>query len=288
MTTEKVFDVTQFKAGQKEQWDAVAQGWTEWALYFENQWEGINERLIELAAIQNGDRVLDIATGVGDPAMSVARHVGPEGLVIAIDQSPQMLACAQERASKARLENLKFRQMDAETLDLPHDSFDSVVCRWGLMLLPDLPSALDRIRNLLVPGGALAAAVWDTPQNVPFLSLPINVGQRVFNMPPPPAQAPSPFGLAGGVLEQQMARAGFSDVMSQRVPLTIMFPSVEAYNQFQREVNPQAVSILATQPAEKIEAFQQQLTDAIKPYVQADGKVVLPNSTICVSGRRME
>ena len=283
-----MFDATQFKAGQKQQWDAAAQGWLKWASVFEDQWKGVNERLINLAVIQTGDRVLDIATGVGDPALSVARHVGPEGLVIGIDQSPQMVALAEERAAKAGLENVKFRQMDAEALDLPRNSFDAVVCRWGFMLLPDLSSTLGQIRHLLVPGGALAAAVWDTPQNVPFLSLPMGIAQRVFQLQPSPPQAPSPFGLAGGVLEQHMARAGFSDVVSQHVPSAVTFQSMEAFIAFQREVSTQAASIITTQPPEKVAEFRQQMTDALRPFVQADGQVVIPNSTICVSGRRME
>src|SRR5690349_8203040 len=115
--TERVFDPVQYKRGQKQQWDTAAAGWWKWAPFFEDQWGGVNECLMDMVGIRKADRVLDVATGAGDPALSVARRVGPEGLVMATDHSPRMLALAEERATQADLRNVKFRQMDAEALD---------------------------------------------------------------------------------------------------------------------------------------------------------------------------
>ncbi len=54
--------------------------------------------MVDLAEIKQGDRVIDVATGVGEPAITAAKKVGIEGYVLATDISPQMLAIAKERA----------------------------------------------------------------------------------------------------------------------------------------------------------------------------------------------
>ena len=68
--------------------------------------------------------------------------------------------------------------MDAEEPDLPARSFDAALCRWVLMFLPHLVAALTRLRALLVPDGRFAAAVWGSPEKVPFTSVPMGVIRR--------------------------------------------------------------------------------------------------------------
>ena len=102
----------------------------------------VNDRLIELAEIETGHTVVDVATGIGDPALSAARRAGPTGRVIATDQSSAMLAVAASRARDAGVTNIEFRQLDANVFDLPDATIDAIVCRWGLMFLSDLTTRL--------------------------------------------------------------------------------------------------------------------------------------------------
>ena len=96
------FDPNQFKIGQRRSWDSVAQGWRTWWGPIEKGAQKISNRLVELAEIKSGQRVLDIATGIGEPAMTVAKVVGSSGHIIATDISAQMLAIAKERATSIR------------------------------------------------------------------------------------------------------------------------------------------------------------------------------------------
>src|SRR4029453_2393738 len=101
--------------------------------------------------------------------------------------------------------------MDAEEPDLPQHAFDAALCRWALMFLPNLILALTRLRGLLAPGGRFAAAVWGSPEKVPFTSVPISVIRRVLQLSPPPAGAPGTFSLADEhVLERSFSQAGFA------------------------------------------------------------------------------
>ena len=122
---------------QRQSWDNVARGWKKWWKTFEKDAQKVNERLVELAEIKQGDRVIDIATGIREPAITAAKKVGVEGYVLDTDISPQMLAIARERTVSLGLQNIvEFKEVDAEKiLDLqqqqPLSPFAAVLCRWG-------------------------------------------------------------------------------------------------------------------------------------------------------------
>ena len=162
MTTQP-YDPAKFKDAQRQEWDAVAAGWRKWWELIESGAQQVSDRLLELADVQSGHQVLDVATGIGEPAVTAAHRVEATGHVVATDQSPQMLAIAQERVAGLGLQNVEFKVMDAESLELPESSFDAVLCRWGLMFLPDLRAALNGMWRSLTPGGRMATCVWDVP-----------------------------------------------------------------------------------------------------------------------------
>src|SRR6266487_5347942 len=151
------FDPNKFKASQRQSWDSVAKGWQKWWKTFESGAQRVSDRLVELAEIKPGQRVLDLATGIGEPAITAAKIVG-NGHVLATDISAQMLAIAEERAKSLGLQDkMEFREIDAENLDsLPKLAFDAILSRWGLMFLPNLEIALRDMQRLLVSRGKLA------------------------------------------------------------------------------------------------------------------------------------
>ena len=246
------FDATRYKSAQRQEWDAVAVGWSRWWETIEKGTQHHSDRLVELADVQPGHHVLDVATGIGEPCLTAARRVGATGSVTGTDQSQQMLAIARDRASALGLTNVEFREMDAEALDLPEESFDAVLCRCGLMFLPELSAALNGIWRSLTPGGRMATAVWDVPPKTPMISLAMGVIQNMFQPPPPPQGTPNPFTLADtSILEQGLAEAGFTDIKSERMTVMVEFPSAMAYTDFLRDIVPPLRAMLANQPEEK-------------------------------------
>ena len=133
------FDPVQYKTTQRQEWDSASSGWNKWWSLIEQAMQPASDRLVALAELQPGQRVLDVATGIGEPAVTAARRVGPGGQVVGTDLSSEMLIIARERVSALGLKNLTFRQVDAEALDFPENSFDAVLCRFGLMFLPICP-----------------------------------------------------------------------------------------------------------------------------------------------------
>lgn len=280
-------DPAEFKAQQREQWSTVAQGWrNQWAA-FERGAQPLSDRMMELAHVAPGQRVLDVATGIGEPAMTAARRVGPSGAVVAIDQAPQMLAVARERMQEAGIGNAEFVEGDAEVVPLPLDAFDAVVSRWGIMFFHDPMGALARFRSSLVPGGWLTAAIWGPPEQVPLISLPFSVLSRRMEQPPPLRSGPNPFALSDpSKLEQVLRDADFANVQSEPFTVTFEFASVDELLGHLRAVSAPIRMIMATASQEDQAEFWKQLAEAAVTFTEADGRIRLSNACLVASGQR--
>jgi SAM-dependent methyltransferase len=265
------FDPLAFKAQQSAQWSAVAQGWRRRWTIFEQGAQPLSDRLMELAHIEPGQRVLDVATGIGEPALTAARWIGPAGSVLAIDQASQMLAVARERMEAAGVENLEFVEGDAETLVLEPASFDAVVSRWGLLFFQDPVGALVRFRASLIPGGWLAAAIWGPPERVPLISLPFMAlgGDQERSSAPPPG--PNPFALsAPDALEQAVRDAGFANVQSEQMTVTFTFSSVRDFLGHLEDVSAPIRALLPMLSPDRQTAFWERLAEAATRITYTD------------------
>ena len=244
--------------------------------------EPVSDRLIELAEINAGHMVVDVATGVGDPALSVARRVGSAGRVIATDQSTAMLALAERRARERGLTNIEFRQLDANVYDFPDATIDAVVCRWGLMFLSDLTDALGRMRRSLKPGRVLATVTWGEADKVPIISIRRSV-IHAFDLPKSPND---PFRLSSTVtLEETAAAAGFEDVEVTRAVVPYEYASVEAFVEAQRMAHESRLTALLARPAAQQAEFWRALGAAAGPYAGSDGVVRVPSEILLMAAR---
>jgi enediyne biosynthesis protein CalE5 len=281
------FDPLAFKAQQSVQWSAVAQGWRRRWTIFEQGAQPLSDRLMELAHIESGQRVLDVATGIGEPALTAARRIGVAGSVVAVDQAPQMLAVARERMEAAGVENIEFVEGDAETLVLEPAFFDAVVSRWGLLFFQDPVGALAHFRVSLIQGGWLAAAIWGPPERVPLISLPFMAlgGDQERSPAPPPG--PNPFALsAPDALEQAVRDAGCVDVQSEQMTVTFTFSSVSELLGHLEDVSAPIRALVPMLSPDRQTAFWERLAEAGRRFTDSDGVVRLPNECLLVAGRR--
>ncbi len=277
----------QFKQMQLKAWNTAAQGWKKWWPVIEDGAQKLSERIVKLAGIGQGSKVVDLATGTGEPAITAAKLVGPAGKVLAIDISPQMLATARERAKQHGLEGvMQFMEGDAESVVWDKSAFDAIISRWGLMFLPNLLPSLKSMREALVPAGKISAAVWTEPEKSPMVSMPISVARQVLGLPPMPQNA-IPFNLADAkMLERTFADAGFKNIRTEKMALTFRLKSAEEFTRFQSEVNGPILALLADKPQEKHAEVWKAITDAAKKYAGPDGSVKMDNETLCIVGER--
>jgi ubiquinone/menaquinone biosynthesis C-methylase UbiE len=283
------FDPNQFKMAQRNGWDSVAGGWKEWWELIEKGAQKITQRLIELAEIKPGQRVLDVATGIGEPSITAAKVIGTGGHVLAIDISRQMLAIAKERATFLRLQDIiEFRESDAENLDLANSSFDAALSRWGLMLFPNLDAAIGKIYNSIVSGGRFAAAVWADATKVPIISLASRIIGSQVQMSALPPEVPNPFSLADtNKLENSLARIGFRDIHIDTVFVTFEFKSGEDYCRYCQAVSASARIALSKVTEERKEDILRKVAEeAVRNYGTANGQIKMDNESICIVGTR--
>jgi len=283
----QTFDPAAYKAGQRRDWTEAAGGWAKWWHHLEAASGPVGDRLIQLAAVRAGHRVLDVATGIGEPAVTAARLVGPAGRVVGTDISPGMLKVARERAAELGLENVEFHEMDAEVLDLPESSFDTVLCRFGLMFLPDVDRTLVDIRRLLVPGGRFAASVWGPPDRYPMATAAFGAVARVLELPAPVAGTPGIFSLADGdELAGRFRAAGFADVLTETLLVSFEFDSLDEYMRFLQEVAAPIKNLLADESPERRAQVWRAVGEANEQFVGADGRLQASGESILVAGRR--
>jgi SAM-dependent methyltransferase len=174
-----------------------------------------------VAQIGDGQRVLDVGCGIGDPTLQVAVLVGPHGRVVGVDLVEDMLATARERAASLGLGHVEFRAGDVASMDLAPHAFDAVLGRWSLIYVREVDAVLARLRETIVPGGRIAVAAWAPPDANPWITIPIAALGKVASLPSLDPASPGLFHLSeDGALAAALARAGFADVRQERVQLS--------------------------------------------------------------------
>ncbi|MDP9371492.1 MAG: methyltransferase domain-containing protein [Chloroflexota bacterium] len=231
------FDPARYKETTRQQWESAAEAWHRWEPTLKAWLGSATEVLLDLARVGPGSRVLDVASGAGEPAITAAKRVGPEGYVLATDIAANILEFAREAARRQGVgEIVETRVLDGEHLDLPEASFDAVLSRVGLIYFPDQQGALAGMRRVLKPGGRVGAIVYTTPERNRFFSIPVAIIRRRAHLPPPLPGQPGPFSLGGpGALEEAFRRAGFRDIETRIVPAPLRLPSAAECVRFERE-----------------------------------------------------
>jgi ubiquinone/menaquinone biosynthesis C-methylase UbiE len=288
MTSALTFDSLAFKEAQRSDFQLAARGWRQWCDVLEAEAAGqaVSRKLVEIADLKPGDRVLDVATGYGEPALTAARAVLPGGHVTATDIALNLLTFGRERAERAGLDNVDFREADAETLDFPDGTFDAVLSRQGLQFLPDVAATLKQLNSALKTGGRLAAAVWGPPNTVQF-ALPIPIIMRELKLLPPPSGRPGAFALADAqMLEELVAMAGFREIETGSVTVIYETASAEDTTRWIRDVAPPIAKLTNGQPAEVADRVWRQVTAAWTPLQTAEGRVRTSNQAIWVAATK--
>jgi SAM-dependent methyltransferase len=234
--TPVTFDPEQYKRTTTLQWEQAADAWNRFGPTLDRWLGPATERMLDLARVSKGQRVLDVAAGAGDQTFAIAERVGPGGHVLATDIAPAILAHAASGAQARGLRNVTTRVMDGESLELEAESFDVVVSRVGLIYFPDQEKAVRGMHRVLVPGGRIAAIVYGSAENNGFFSKPVSIIRRRAALGPPLPGQPGPFSLsARETLTGLYERAGFTRIELERVKAPLRFSTADECLAFERE-----------------------------------------------------
>jgi SAM-dependent methyltransferase len=266
------FDAAKYKNAQREQWNKDGAAWRRWTPFLERWYGEATRRMLDLAQVQPGQRILDIAAGAGEPAVSAAERVGPGGYVLATDISEGIVELARQVAHERGLTQIETRAMDGEKLDLPDASFDAVLCRLGLMYMPHPVTALREWRRTLRAGGRVAVAVFSTPDRNPWGAVPASIIRRRAQLPPPVQGQPGPFSLGGaGVLEDVFHQAGFADPEVRAVPVPHRAASAAEYVRVAREAFGGFNAMMAHLPLQERESVWNEVEDSMRSFESPGG-----------------
>jgi len=183
-------DKSELKERVRDSWTSAADGWRRRDDLLREGAAPVSDRMLELSGISSGSRLLDIASGTGEPAISAARIVGESGKVVGTDLVDEMLAVAREKVAKTDLSNIEFHCIDAEALDFPAGSFDAVTIRWGLMFMPDPHACLIAAHKALKQNGRISLACWAAPEKNPFLGVLLKTLSKYMEIPVPSPGTP--------------------------------------------------------------------------------------------------
>ena len=182
----------------------------------------VTQALVEYSRPSHGMRVVDLASGTGEPGITLAQRVGPQGSVAAVDQSSDLLAIAAERARNKKLSNFTTHQADAHHLPFPDRSFDLGTCRFGVMFFSDVCRALAELRRVLQPGARACFAAWG-PMEQPYWQTTMKVVHRHVGGPMLQPGGPDLFRFSvAGSLSEVLSASGFHEVeeSTQNLPWT--------------------------------------------------------------------
>jgi ubiquinone/menaquinone biosynthesis C-methylase UbiE len=192
-----------------EAWDAIAADYDEFVAPGE---ASLADEALRLVGLKPGDRFLDVAAGTGGLSLPAAR-LGAK--VVATDWSPAMIARFEARVREEGLADAEGRVMDAHALQIEDDTFDVTGSQFGVMLVPDQPSALREMVRVTRPGGRVLLIAYGSPDEYEALQLFIAALQVVDPGFPglPDDPPPLEFQVADPeVLRRRLTDAGLEDV----------------------------------------------------------------------------
>lgn len=264
---------------------AIAPGWERRRSFIETTTARVREWLVRELAPRPGETLLELAAGAGDTGFEAAALVGERGRFVSTDFSPAMLEVARRRGAELGVENVEFRQIDAERIALDDDSVDGVLCRFGYMLMVDPAAALAETRRVLHPGGRLALAVWGAPDRNPFFTTVAAALVRAGRMPPPDPNAPGPFSLGSEERIRGLLRgAGFGDVRVEEVPVRFIVAGVGEYLDVVADTaGPIGLAVRALSGEDR-GALAEQVGGALAPFATGAGLEV-PGLAVCAVAR---
>ena len=268
------------------EWRESAKHWAKHSATIRTMFAPLTQALIEHAGIHEGQSVLDVAGGPGEPSLTIAGVVGPTGSVTCTDAVPEMVETAQSEARRRGIENIQFQVCSADSLPFPNESFDAVVSRLGVMFFPDSVAAMREMLRVTKPGGSLAFAVWHKSDLNPFCYLVSRVMDQHVEQPATDPDAPGAFRFAEpGKLASVMTRAGVVDVVERVIKFDIAAPISPLEFWAMRSQTSDTLRIkLSKLPPEEQAEVSREVEQAVREFFP-DNQMKFPAQMIVVSGK---
>lgn len=267
-------------------WEESSQYWRKHQSTIERMFAPLTSALINAAQISEGQHVLDIGGGSGQPSLSIAGIVSDAGSVTYTDPSAGMVETARDEAQRRGLTNINFHQAPAERLPFERDRFDVAVGRLSVMFFPDVAAGLNETVRVVKPGGSVTFLVWGSKDANPFFSSVTEVLDRFIPPELEDEDAPGAFRFAKpGKLAKLIDGAGITQIEERPVPFRVAGPvKAEEFWELRSEMSDSLRAKLATLTSEQKDAVKESVDAAVAEYFKS-GEMNFPAQALIVSGR---
>ena len=277
-----------YRAASRQMWSTAAGGWSDHADQLEEGPPGVARVwMVEALDAQPGDRVLELASGAAGVGLRVAERIAPDGKLVLSDFAEPMVEEIRGRLAALGLDNAEARVLDAEDLDVADAEFDKVICRFGYMLTSDPARALAETQRALTPGGRVVLAVWGSPEQNPWLSLPMKTLLDHLGAPPPPPGTPGPCSLGDrDRLAALLDDAGFEDVTIEQLDAEDRFDDPDAWWDRTLALAAPFTAALSNLPPESAQELEAKVKASGSEFAADDGSLAFPAAVLVASARR--
>ena len=260
-------------------------GWDAAAAHYHSSWEAqlrpAHDRLLEMAKLKTGQKVIETACGSGLVTLRLAEAVGAGGNVLATDLSQGMIDDLHARWHGHPYSNVEADRMAAEKLDVPNETFDAAICALGLMYTPDPAAAVSEMARVVAPGGTVAATVWGERRNCGWAEVFPIVDARVAS-----EVCPMFFGTgAPNALKLLFEEAGLEEIGEHRQFETLVFRTDKDVVDAVLLGGPVALTVKRFGDEDRKEVCQEFLA-SVAEYKLSDGSYGIPGEFVSVRGIR--
>ena len=278
-------ELEQIREQQRDSWNKFSSGWKKWDALMMDFMLPVGDEIIKSLHLKEDHTVLDIAAGTGEPGLTIAALV-KNGKVVLTDLAEDMLVIARENASHRGIANIETLPCDVCELPFPDNTFDAISCRFGFMFFPDMLVAAKEMARVVKPGGRIATAVWDVPENNFWITATMGTINKNMNLQPPPAGSPGIFRCAQDQLIADLFRqAGLQNVTQKTVKGKLKSNTAEVYWNVMTEVAAPIVAALSKADDAMKERIKQEVLQKVNDKFP-DGKVQIESSSLIISGEK--
>ncbi len=233
--------------------------------------------MVDLLDPRPGQRLLEIAAGPGETGFLALARVQPDGTLLSTDAAPEMVEVARRRAEELGLAGVRFGVEDAAALSLGEDAVDGILCRFGLMLVPEMERVPIEIARVLRPGGRAVLAVWASSRLNPWMTATGRAALELGLTDPPDLDAPGPFRLSEPERLRSVVGVGGLEIEAlEDVPVTWAARSLDEWWEATCDMSPTLRTILARLDEDETATLRRRAEANLDEYLAADGSLAVP------------